>query len=517
MSAAGSHKPVIKRALLSVSDKTGIIDLAKTLVSLDVEILSTSGTARLLQDAGIRITEVSDYTGFPEIMDGRLKTLHPKIHGALLGRRGVDDAVMTNHHINAVDLVVVNLYPFVETIQRKDCTLEQAIENIDIGGPAMIRSAAKNNRDVTVVVDPTDYQQLQCLLEQKGGIIADEQRLLWATKAFAYTAAYDSAISCYLAKLQNELPGSMGAYIRNADLRYGENPHQKAALYVGEGGSRHRQLQGKALSYNNYLDLDAAIGLVSDFTGERVCAIIKHTNPCGVACAEDALQAYERAYKTDPLSAFGGIVAFNCPLDEKTMARIIEQQFVEVIAAPEISEGAQKALTGKPNVRLIVYKPLSSQNANYNLRSIEGGLLLQQSDNSCITTKDLRVVTRRIPDSRQIRDLVFAARVAKHVKSNAIVCAKEQKTLGIGAGQMSRIDALKIAASKAQQAALSLSDAVLASDAFFPFADSIEYAAKLGIRAIVQPGGSLKDADVIAAAEHHEIAMVFTGIRNFKH
>ena len=324
----------MKRALLSVSDKTGIIDLARTLVSLNIEILSTSGTAHLLQDAGIQITEVSDYTGFPEIMNGRIKTLHPKIHGAILGRRGVDDATMKAHRINAIDLVVVNLYPFVRTIQQKDCTLAQAIENIDIGGPAMIRSAAKNNRAVAVVVDPADYKQLQSLLEQHDGTIPDQQRLLWAAKAFNHSAAYDSAISRYLAELNNNFPPGMAGYTHSVDLRYGENPHQNAALYVGGSTTGIEQLHGKTLSYNNYLDLDAAIALVADFTDTCICAIIKHTNPCGVASGENPLNAYARAYATDPLSAFGGIIAFNRAIDGETISHIIEQQFVEAIAAP---------------------------------------------------------------------------------------------------------------------------------------------------------------------------------------
>ena len=517
MPTSNPKKIPIKRALLSVSDKTGIVKLAHNLAALNIEILSTSGTARMLQDAGIQITEISDYTGFPEIMGGRIKTLHPKVHGALLGRRGADDAVMKNHRIEAIDLVVVNLYPFVQTIRQKDCTLAQAIENIDIGGPAMIRSAAKNNRDVTVVVDADDYKRLMSLLEQNDCMISDKQRLLWATKAFNYTAAYDSAISCYLAKYNNDFPSSIAGHTRSVDLRYGENPHQNAALYVDGGISHTEQLYGKTLSYNNYLDLDAAIALVSDFTDECVCAIIKHTNPCAVACGENTINAYLRAYATDPISAFGGIIAFNRPIDEETINHIIGQQFVEVIAAPDIDDGAKEALTNKPNVRLIVYTPSQRQNLNYDLRSIKGGLLLQQKDNSRITAKDLRVVSRCVPDDQQTCDLVFAARVAKHVKSNAIVYAQKQKTLGIGGGQTSRIDAMKIAANKARHAMLSLDQAVLASDAFFPFTDSIEYAAEIGIGAVVQPGGSVKDSDIIAAADQNKIAMAFTGIRNFKH
>ena len=519
MPVSNHKKNTIKRALLSVSDKTDIVELAKTLIALDIEILSTSGTARKLHDAGIKITEISDYTGFPEIMDGRVKTLHPKVHGALLGRRGADDVVMQSHRIQAIDLVVVNLYPFVQAIQQKDCTLNQAIENIDIGGPAMIRSAAKNHRDVTVIVDPADYPMLMSLLKQNGCGVPYQQRLLWAGKAFSHTAAYDSVISRYLAEINDDFANSLGEYVQVAELRYGENPHQRAVLYIGGGHHCTEQIQGKELSYNNYLDLDSAIALVSDFGDMEhcVCAIIKHTNPCGVACGSEPIDAYMRAYATDPQSAFGGIIAFNCALDEQTAVRIIEQQFVEVIAALEVSDAAKQVLTKKPSVRLMTYKPPEQKKSDYSLRSIAGGLLVQQKDNSCITGKDLSVAGKYSTDDKQIRDLVFAARVVKHAKSNAIVYARELQTLGIGAGQMSRIDAMKMAMSKAQQAKLSLHQAVLASDAFFPFADSIEYAAEIGIGAVVQPGGSLKDSDVIATADQNGIAMVFSGIRNFKH
>ena len=519
MSGSHQEKNTVKRALLSVSDKTGIIELAKILVALGIEIISTSGTARKLQDAGIKITEISDYIGFPEIMNGRIKTLHPKVHGALLGRRGTDDGVMQNHRIEAIDLVVVNLYPFVRTIRQEDCTLTQALENIDIGGPAMIRSAAKNHRDVVVIVDPIDYPMLVSLLKQNDCDIPHEQRLLWARKAFDHTAAYDSAISRYLAELSDDFPDSLGTYVKAADLRYGENPHQHAALYIGEGSNCAQQIQGKELSYNNYLDLDSAVALVSDFNDMKkcVCAIIKHTNPCGVACGSEPTDAYMRAYTTDPLSAFGGVIVFNCAIDKQAAGRIIEQQFVEVIAAPEVSDGAKQVLTKKPNVRLMTYKPFGQKKSNYNLRGIEGGLLVQQKDNSRITADNLRVVGEHSANDKQIDDLVFAARVAKHVKSNAIVYAKDLQTLGIGAGQMSRIDAVKIASNKARQAKLSLHQAVLASDAFFPFADSIEYAAEIGIRAVVQPGGSIKDSEAIASADRNGIVMAFSGIRNFKH
>ena len=513
------ERNTIKRALLSVSDKTDIVKLAETLVALGVEILSTSGTARELNDAGIKITEISNYTEFPEIMDGRVKTLHPKVHGALLGRRGEDDVVMQNHSIEPIDLVVVNLYPFVQTTQQQDCTLNQAIENIDIGGPAMIRSAAKNHRDVTVIVDPADYPMLMSLLKQNSCGVPRQQRLIWAGKGFSYTAAYDSAISRYLAEINDDFPNSLGEYARATELRYGENPHQRGALYIGDGHHCTKQIQGKELSYNNYLDLDSAIALVSDFSDiERcVCAIIKHNNPCGVACGLEPIDAYMRAYATDPLSAFGGVIAFNGVLDEQTAARIIEQQFVEVIAALGVSDGAKQILTKKPSVRLMIYQPPEQKESDYSLRSIAGGLLVQQKDNSRIMENDLNVVGKHSTDDKQMCDLVFAVRVAKHVKSNAIVYARELQTLGIGAGQMSRIDSMKIAASKAQQAKLSLHQAVLASDAFFPFADSIEYAAEMGVRAVVQPGGSLKDSDVISAADQNGIVMVFSGIRNFKH
>jgi len=381
----------------------------------------------------------------------------------------------------------------------------------------MIRSAAKNHRDVAVVVDPADYPQLQSLLTQHNGVIPRAQALLWAGKAFAHTAAYDSAISDYLAALRDDFPDRWGGYTRAADLRYGENPHQRAARYAAAGADGVEQLQGKALSYNNYLDFDAALALLNDFPEACVCAIIKHTNPCGVACGETPLEAYERAYAADALSAFGGIIAVNRPIDEELIHRILAQQFVELIVAPEVSTAARQKLSAKPQVRLLRYTASKLPHAAYHWRSIDGGFLVQQRDNARIEPQDLRVVSKVLPDDAQRRDLVFAARVVKHVKSNAIVCARDQQTLGIGAGQMSRIDAMKIAGNKAREAKLSLHHAVLASDAFFPFTDSIDYAAQLGIAAVVQPGGSLKDDEVIADADQKNIAMAFTGRRSFRH
>lgn len=512
--SANRQASKIKRALLSVSDKTGIVELAQTLASLGVEIFSTSGTARLLRDAGIQLIEISDYTGFPEIMDGRVKTLHPKVHAALLGRPQ-DAALMEEHDIISMDLAVINLYPFVEVIQTPNCTLMDAIENIDIGGPAMIRASAKNYQNVAVVVDPSDYGELQTLLKQDDGSLSESLRFRLAGKAFEHTARYDSAISRYLAEQRDEFSGSWAGFPKIADLRYGENPHQKAALYGSGGIATAEQLQGKALSFNNYLDLDAAVSVVQDFT-DCACVIIKHTNPCGVACATTPSAAYQLAYQTDALSAFGGIIAFNRELDGDTAKQIISQQFVEVIAAPEVSDAAQTVLSAKSQVRLMRYQPVA-MGSEYHYRSIAGGLLLQELDNALSDSSAIKIVTKCQPSDTEMRSLLFAERVAKHVKSNAIVYAKDHRTIGIGAGQMSRIDSLKIAATKAQQAGLEVAGAVLASDAFFPFTDGIEYAAQLGIRAVIQPGGSVKDKEIIAAADANDIAMVFTGIRHFKH
>ena len=511
-----THRQKIKRALLSVSDKTALVEFARFLQSIGVELLSTAGTARLLQDANIEVVEIADYTGFPEMMDGRVKTLHPKVHGALLARPQ-DAAVMKAHGIEPIDLLVVNLYPFVEVSQRAGTTVTDAIEQIDIGGPAMIRAAAKNYHNTVVVVNPSDYRELQVLLEQNQGELAEGVRLQLASKAFAHTARYDSAISYYFAKQRGEFPDSWAGLTKGTELRYGENPHQSAVLYINNGLAAAEPLQGKPLSFNNYLDLDAAVAAIKDFPDDCACVIVKHTNPCGVACAPTPTQAYQRAYQTDPLSAFGGIIAFNCPLQRDTAEHIIGQQFVELIVAPEVSTAAQAVLSAKPQLRLMRYQTTAVGDVDYSCRSISGGLVLQQPDHLFSNSSAAKVVTKRSPSDAEMRDLMFAERVVKHAKSNAVVYAKDRHTIGVGSGQTSRIDAMKIAALKAARAELKTNGAVLASDAFFPFADSIEYAAELGIGAVLQPGGSIKDGEVIAAADANNMAMVFTGIRHFRH
>ncbi|HEX5340520.1 MAG TPA: bifunctional phosphoribosylaminoimidazolecarboxamide formyltransferase/IMP cyclohydrolase [Gammaproteobacteria bacterium] len=516
----------IRRALLSVSDKSGLLDFARTLHELKVELLSTGGTAQLLRDAGIPVTEVSAHTGFPEIMAGRVKTLHPKIHGGLLGRRGQDDAVMHEHGIAPIDLLVVNLYPFEATVARPDCSFEDAIENIDIGGPAMLRAAAKNHAYVAVVVDPADYTELGAELRAQDEISAVTRYSL-ASKAFAHTAAYDGAIANYLSARSphgkvSAFPEFYSAqFHKQAELRYGENPHQHAALYVERGDldgtlAGARQLQGKELSYNNLADADAALACVRAFDAPA-CVIVKHANPCGVALGADLLHAYEYAYATDTSSAFGGIIAFNRALDAATAAKIIANQFVEVILAPEITADALKVLSAKPNVRALVTGAFSTATAAFDYKRISGGLLLQDADHGRVTRADLKVVTRKQPSEQQFVDLLFAWSVVKYVKSNAIVYAKDNRTLGIGAGQPSRIMSAKIAVLKAEEAKLDVRGSVMASDAFFPFRDSVGAAATAGISAIIQPGGSMRDAEVIAAADEHGIAMVFTGMRHFRH
>lgn len=512
------------RALLSVSDKSGLIPFARFLHERGVVLLSTGGTAAALKDAGIPVTEVADYTGFPEIMEGRVKTLHPKVHGGILGRRGTDEAVMKAQGIEAIDLVVVNLYPFQATIQKPGCTLEQAIENIDIGGPAMIRAAAKNHRDVTVVVDPTDYDDLMDALNSTGSI-PNEMANKLAAKAFAHTAQYDAAIADYLGKqyapTEDGLPDSLQIPLTKVQsLRYGENPHQSAALYAlnqtRAGFTDMRFHQGKALSYNNLADADAAVRCLREFKLHPSCVIVKHANPCGVAQAETLEQAYALAYATDPTSAFGGIIALNRPLDEATARRIVEQQFVEVIIAPEVEERALIHLAKKPNVRVISF-PLMDMNLDLQLHSLLGGVLVQTPDEMMVQEPQMRIVTQRQPSQTQWQDLLFALRVVKHVKSNAIVYAKHGQTVGVGAGQTSRVASSRIAVWKAEEANLDLKDSVMASDAFFPFRDSVDAAAQAGISAIIQPGGSMRDDEVIAAANEHGIAMVMTGIRHFKH
>jgi phosphoribosylaminoimidazolecarboxamide formyltransferase/IMP cyclohydrolase len=513
----------VRRALISVSDKRDLISFATGLVEMGVEILSTGGTCRQLLEAGIDAIEVSARTGFPEIMDGRVKTLHPVIHGGLLGRRGIDEAVMAEHGIEPIDLLAVNLYPFEQTIADPAGTMEDAIENIDIGGPAMIRAAAKNHDGVAVVVDPDDYDQVLETLRNHQMSAAYRRRL--AAKAYAHTAAYDTAISKYLSKSLGDDP--IGPIFLHAGrlvekLRYGENPHQDAGFYADqdriEGAlATARQLQGKALSYNNIADSDAALECVKQFR-EPACVIVKHANPCGVAIAQDVQSAYERAFSTDPSSAFGGIIAFNRPLDEKTATSIVERQFVEVIVAPSIDKKALAVLAQKKNVRVLATGEWS-RNAEpiLDYKKVSGGLLVQSADQGVVSEEDLKVVTDASPDTAQIADLLFAWQVAKFVKSNAIVFCKDGMTIGVGAGQMSRVYSTRIAAIKAADEGLATKGSVLASDAFFPFRDGIDAAAEHGISAIIQPGGSMRDDEVIAAANEHGLAMVFTGMRHFRH
>jgi phosphoribosylaminoimidazolecarboxamide formyltransferase/IMP cyclohydrolase len=513
----------VRRALISVSDKRDLIQFARGLVDLGVEILSTGGTCRELRDAGIAAIEVSAKTGFPEIMGGRVKTLHPVIHGGLLGRRGVDEAVMAEHSIEPIDLLAVNLYPFEQTISRSDATLDDAIENIDIGGPAMIRAASKNHDGVAVVVDPDDYDSILETLSS-GEMSIDYRRGL-AAKAYAHTASYDTAITRYLsASLGEDLLGERFLYSgdRNDKLRYGENPHQEAVFYNDQAApagslARAEQLQGKALSYNNIADTDAALECAKQFDGPA-CVIVKHANPCGVAVSDSIGDAYDRAFATDPTSAFGGIIAFNQSLDAVTARNIIDRQFVEVIVAPSIDDEALPVLAEKKNVRVLRTGEWSDASAAaFDFKKVSGGLLVQTSDAGVITATDLKIVTEISPDEDQIRDMLFAWKVAKFVKSNAIVFCKDGMTMGVGAGQMSRVYSTKIAAIKAADEGLSVAGSVMASDAFFPFRDGIDSAAEHGISAIIQPGGSMRDDEVIAAANEHGLAMVFTGMRHFRH
>ncbi len=514
----------VKRALVSVSDKTGVVEFCRGLAELKVEILSTGGTAKLLREFNLPVTEVADYTGFPEILGGRVKTLHPKIHGGILGRRGIDDQAMTEHGILPIDLVVVNLYPFTQVTSDPRCDLATAIEHIDIGGPAMLRAAAKNHAAVGVVVDPADYARVLKALRLEGGLAA-ELRLELAAKAFLHTASYDSAIALYLERAlhpEAELPAVLSLSARKVEeLRYGENPHQQAALYyigeppVGSLGAA-RQLQGNPLSYNNLADADAALECVRSFEG-FACVIVKHANPCGVAQGDTLLEAYEKAYATDPVSAFGGIIAFNQPLDEATARCILERQFVEVILAPQVSAGAKEVLARKPKLRVLACGELAPQTKTLEFKCLSGGLLVQTKDLAGLRLEDLKPVTRRRPSAQELEDLLFAWRVVKYVKSNAIVYARERRTLGIGAGQMSRVWSARLGIQKAKEAGLSITGAVMASDAFFPFRDGVDFAVEAGVRAIIQPGGSIRDEEVIAAADEAGIAMVFTGVRHFRH
>ena len=517
--------PSVRRALLSVSDKTGVLELARALSSRGVELLSTGGTARLLAANAVAVREVASYTGFPEIMDGRVKTLHPKIHGGLLGRRGTDDGVMAQHGIAPIDLLVVNLYPFAQTVARPGCSYEEAIENIDIGGPAMLRAAAKNHESVLVVVDPADYPLVLKELDTHQGGSDPATRAHLAAKAFAHTAGYDTMVAAYLASREGEasFPATLPlVFDKVQDLRYGENPHQQAAFYrdrgaLGASVARAQVLQGKDLSYNNIADADTAIECVRQFA-DLACVIVKHANPCGAALGRTPREAYERAYRTDPTSAFGGILAFNRALDAATAHLITERQFVEVLAAPSIDAEAARVLAAKPNVRVLALGDLAAAAAaGPELRSVTGGLLVQSRDLEDLPEGELRVPTRRQPSPEELLDLRFAWTVCRFVKSNAIVLARERATIGVGAGQMSRVYSTRLAAMKAADEKLPVAGAVMASDAFFPFRDNLDVAAGFGVRAVIQPGGSMRDAEVIAAADEHGMAMVFTGMRHFRH
>ena len=519
-------------ALLSVSDKSGIVEFAQGLIQSGFGLLSTGGTYRLLKEHDISVTEVSDYTGFPEMMDGRVKTLHPKIHGGILGRRGIDDEIMDAHAIERIDLVVVNLYPFAQTVARSDVTMNEAIENIDIGGPTMVRAAAKNHAYVGIVTDPMDYDRVLTALGDKTQLGA-ELRYDLAVKAFEHTAHYDGMIANFLGSRVNDTqqPETFARTFnvqltKVEDLRYGENPHQQAAFYIDSQLvdsqaciATAQQLQGKALSYNNIADTDAALECVKAFSAPA-CVIVKHANPCGVAIDHDQVAAYRTAFSTDPESSFGGIIAFNTPLTVATAKAIIESQFVEVIIAPSIEEGVLQVVASKKNVRLLVSGALpkpEQRQAQLDYKRVNGGLLVQQQDLGIISANELKVVTEVQPNHSQIADLLFTWNVAKYVKSNAIVYGKNQRTIGIGAGQMSRVNSARIAAIKAEHANLATAGAVMASDAFFPFRDGIDNAAKVGITAIIQPGGSMRDDETIAAANEHGIAMIFTGMRHFRH
>ncbi|EGQ8301663.1 bifunctional phosphoribosylaminoimidazolecarboxamide formyltransferase/IMP cyclohydrolase [Vibrio parahaemolyticus] len=524
----------IRRALISVSDKTGIVEFAQALAERGVDILSTGGTARLLAEQGIAVTEVSDYTGFPEMMDGRVKTLHPKVHGGVLGRRGQDDDVMAKHGINPIDMVVVNLYPFAETVAKEGCTLADAVENIDIGGPTMVRSAAKNHKDVTIVVNAHDYDRVIAEMDANEKSLTLETRFDLAIAAFEHTAAYDGMIANYFGTMvpsygenkegdeESKFPRTFNQqFEKKQDMRYGENSHQAAAFYVEANPqeasvSTARQIQGKALSYNNIADTDAALECVKEFN-EPACVIVKHANPCGVALGKDILEAYNRAYQTDPTSAFGGIIAFNQELDAATATAIVERQFVEVIIAPSVSAEAIEIVAAKKNVRLLECGEWTTKTTGFDVKRVNGGLLVQDRDQGMVSLDDLKVVSKRQPTEEELKDALFCWKVAKYVKSNAIVYAKGDMTIGVGAGQMSRVYSAKIAGIKAADEGLEVAGSVMASDAFFPFRDGIDAAAEAGIKCVIQPGGSMRDDEVIAAADEHGMAMIFTGMRHFRH
>ena len=518
----------VSRALISVSDKTGIVEFAQALRAQGVELLSTGGTFRLLSDNDIAVTEVADYTGFPEMMDGRVKTLHPKIHGGILGRRGQDDGVMEEHGIMPIDMVVVNLYPFAATVADPNCSLPNAIENIDIGGPTMVRSAAKNHKDVAVVVNAIDYQTVVDEMQANDGQLDYQTRYLLMVKAFEHTAGYDGMIANHfgarnIQNVKRDFSDTFNVqYFKTQEMRYGENPHQKAAFYTEANPAEASvatavQLQGKELSFNNIADTDAALECVKQFD-QPACVIVKHANPCGVAVAVDINTAYDLAFATDPESSFGGIIAFNRELDAITAANICEKQFVEVIIAPSVSADAIAVVGAKKNVRLLQCGTWGTERPqDFDYKRVNGGLLIQDRDNGMITQSDLKIVTARVPTELEMGDMLFAWKVAKMVKSNAIIYAKNNQTVGVGAGQMSRINSARIAGIKAEHAGLQVVGAVMASDAFFPFRDGIDNAGAAGISCIIQPGGSMRDDEVVAAANEHGMAMVFTGMRHFRH
>ncbi|MEC5163846.1 phosphoribosylaminoimidazolecarboxamide formyltransferase / IMP cyclohydrolase [Janthinobacterium sp. CG_23.3] len=525
---------MIKQALISVSDKTGVLDFARALSALGVNILSTGGTAKLFADNGVPVTEVADYTGFPEMLDGRVKTLHPTVHGGILARRDFPEhmAKLAEHGIATIDMVVVNLYPFQATVAKDTCTLEDAIENIDIGGPAMLRSAAKNHKDVVVICDPVDYATVLAEIKAADGVVGYDTKFMLAKKVYAHTAQYDGAITNYLTSLgPTKEHGSRGAYPETLnvafekvqDMRYGENPHQSAAFYrdlhATEGAlGNYRQLQGKELSYNNIADADAAWECVKSLGGfdqSAACVIVKHANPCGVALGANAAEAYARALQTDPTSAFGGIIAFNTELDGAT-AEQIAKLFVEVLIAPSFSNDAKQILSSKQNVRMLEI-PLGKGVNAMDFKRVGGGLLVQSPDAKNVSIGDLKVVTKLQPTQQQLQDLMFAWRVAKFVKSNAIVFCGNNMTLGVGAGQMSRIDSARIAAIKAQNAGLALAGSVVASDAFFPFRDGLDVVVDAGATCVIQPGGSMRDQEVIDAANERGVVMLYTGTRHFRH
>lgn len=538
----------IKRALISVSDKTGVLEFAKALSERGVEILSTGGTAKLLMDNGVKVIEVSDYTKFPEMMSGRLKTLHPMIHGGILGRRGTDEAVMEQHGIAPIDLVCVNLYPFVKTTSDPNCTLEKAIENIDIGGPTMVRAAAKNHRDVAIVVNASDYDNVIAEMDQNAGSLTYKTRFNLAIAAYEHTASYDAAIANYFGcmaddygikdegeetvavpsegelKLQKRyFPRTLNLnFVKLQGMRYGENPHQKAAFYkdmslTNASIATAVQYQGKELSYNNIADTDAAIECVREFLEKPCCVIVKHANPCGVAIADNLTDAYIKAFESDSESAFGGIIAFNRELDGKTAEAIVSRQFCEVIVAPSVTEEAKAAVASKKNIRLLAIGDMTERQQRFDFKRVNGGLLVQDADLVNVKREDLKVVTKRAPSDEELEELLFAWRVCKYTKSNAIVYTNANRTLGIGCGQTSRVFSARIATLRAEDAKLSLQGSALASDAFFPFRDGVDAAAKAGVKCIIQPGGSIRDEEVIEAANEHGIAMVFTGVRHFRH